>query len=134
MTFLKCRWSKRFNQRILPMRTHHPHPQQDCRLVDTLFPCPERVNTMTSYRMKQDMSPDIIYYKKHSIFYLDSQGSSKHFANNSLILPILYLSTTAFLKPQHSSSGKGQSWSQNCPIPLTNSSTAGLAELGVTRK
>lgn len=84
------------------------------------FPCPERVNTMTSYEIEQDTSPDIIYYRKYSIFYLDSPGSSKHFANNSLILCVFYLSITAFLQPERAVPGKAQGWGRHCPLPLTS--------------
>lgn len=51
------------------------------------------------------MSPEIIYYRDDSIFYLYSTESAEHFANNSLIHRLFYLSVTAFLRPCHSTSG-----------------------------
>jgi len=103
------------------------HPGHDYRLVDVLFPCPERVNTMTSYEMEQDMSPDIIYYRKYSIFYLDSSGSSKRFANNLLILHVLYQLLHS-VSLSNTISGKGQGCSQGGPIPLTQARTAAHAD------
>lgn len=79
---------------------------------------------MSSYEMEQDMSPEIIYYRKYSTFYLYSPGNSKHSANNSLILCLFYLSIVAFLRPCHIVSDKGQRWSQNYYIPLTQAEKA----------
>lgn len=50
------------------------HPGRDYRLVDVLFPCPERVNTMTSYEMEQDRSPDIIIENTASFIWI-AQGA-----------------------------------------------------------
>lgn len=54
------------------------------------------------------MSFEIIYYMKHSIFYLYSPGSSKGFANNSLTLRLSFSSITAFLDSHIPSQVRGR--------------------------
>lgn len=54
--------------------------------------------------MESDTSPGLICYRAHGIFYLYSLRSAEHFANNSLICHLFYLSISGLLTP-HISGG-----------------------------